>query len=91
MHVCVMCTDNIYASTWIGNDSVNHTKLCYGETILVNTYRVYMGITTNVHSKVYKRLCRQLTIMKLPRVFFLSPRDSDRIVLLLKQYYYLLL
>ena len=41
--------------------------------------------------KCYKCLCRQFAIVEIRIVLFFSPRDSDRIVLLLKQYYYLLL
>ena len=77
----------IICHTWIGNDSVNYTKLYITEkqSLLIRLRESPPMFIV----KFFKCLCRQLVIMGIHIVFSLC--DSDRIVLLLKQYYYLLL
>ena len=65
-----------------------HIIMRKGETVLVNTFT---ELTTIVHSEVLQMFVQAIRDSGDTYSAFLFPRDSDRIVLLLKQYYYLLL
>ena len=80
--------DNIYATHGL-EMTVTYTKLYVMEkqSLLIRLRKSPQLFIV----KCYKCLCRQFEIMEIRIVFFFFPCDSDRIVLLLKQYYYLLL